>query len=98
MGTVYLVGCRQIVGFLCFACNHTREMQGIVAQASDFTLGGQLSAFCERKSQRSTELSCRRFEEERSRKSKAIDEQRCGTGFFLREHNHEPTHARVRLS
>ena len=41
-----------------------------------------------RLSQRSTELSCTRFDEERSKKSKAIDEQRCGTVFklFLREH------------
>ena len=38
-----------------------------------------------RLSQRSTELSCTRFDAERSKKSKAIDEQRCGT-FFLREH------------
>ena len=37
-------------------------------------------------SQRSTELSCTRFDEERSKKSKAIDEQRCGTVFFLREY------------
>ena len=35
-----------------------------------------------RLSQRSTELSCTRFDEERSKKSKTIDEQRCGTGFF----------------
>ena len=41
-----------------------------------------------RLSQRSTELSCTRFDEERSKKSKAIDEQRCGTVFFLREHIH----------
>ena len=58
-------------------------MQGIVGQASDFELRGQLSAFCERLSQRSTELSCRRFDEERSRKSKAIDDQRCGTVFCV---------------
>ena len=38
-----------------------------------------------RLSQRSTELSCTRFDAERSKKSKAIDEQRCGT-FLLREH------------
>ena len=39
----------------------TREMQGIVGQASNFELRGQLSAFCarERLSQSSTELSCR---------------------------------------
>ena len=60
----------------------TREMQGIVGQASDFKLGGQLSAFFERLSKRSTELSCTRFDEERSRKLKATDEQRCGTVFF----------------
>ena len=51
---------------------YTREMQGIVGQASNFELRGQLSAFCarERLSQSSTELSCRRFDEERSKKSK----------------------------
>ena len=38
-----------------------------------------------RLSQRSTELSCTRFDEERSKKSKAIDEQHCGT-FFWHEH------------
>ena len=38
-----------------------------------------------RLSQRSTELFCTRFDEERSKKSKAIDEQRCGT-VLLREH------------
>ena len=38
-----------------------------------------------RLSQRSTELSCPRFDEERSKKSKAIDEQRRGT-VFLREY------------
>ena len=38
-----------------------------------------------RLSQRSTELSCTSFDEERSKKAKAIDEQRCGTVFFLRE-------------
>ena len=63
----------------------TREMQDIMGQASDFELGGQLSVFFERLSQRSTELSCARFDEERSRKSKAINEQHCGT-VFLREH------------
>ena len=41
--------------------------------------------FCERLSQRSTEVLCRTVDEERSRKSKAIDEQRCGA-VFLREH------------
>ena len=63
----------------------TREMQGIVGQASNFELRGQLSAFCarERLSQSSTELSCRRFDEERSKKSKAIDDQRCGTVFCV---------------
>ena len=63
-------------------------MQGIVGQASNFELRGQLSAFRarERLSQSSTELSCRRFDEERS---KAIDDQRCGT-VFLRAH--QPTH------
>ena len=52
--------------------DNTREMQGIVGQASNFELRGQLSAFCarERLSQSSTELSCRRFDEERSKKSK----------------------------
>ena len=68
----------------------SREMQGIVGQASDFKLGGQLSVFFERLSQRSTELPCTRFDEERSRKSKAIDEQRCGTVFF--GWTHQPTH------
>ena len=60
-------------------------MQGIniVGQASDFELRGQLSAFCERLSQRSTELSCRRFDEEISKKSKATDDQRCGTVFCV---------------
>ena len=60
-------------------------MQGIVGQASNFELRGQLSAFCarERLSQSSTELSCRRFDEERSKKSKAIDHQRCGTVFCV---------------
>ena len=38
-----------------------------------------------RSSQRSTELSCMRFDEERSKISKAIDEQRSGPVFF-REH------------
>ena len=66
-------------------------MQGIVGQASNFELRGQLSAFFarERLSQSSTELSCRRFDEERSKKSKAIDDQRCGT-VFLRAY--QPTH------
>ena len=50
------------------------------------SLGGHLSAFCERLAQRSTELSCTRFDGERSRKSKAIDEQRYGT-IILREHS-----------
>ena len=50
---------------------YTREMQGIVGQASDFKLGGQLSVCFERLSQRSTQLSCTRFDEERLRKSKA---------------------------
>ena len=53
-----------------------------------------------RLSQRSTELSCTRFDEERSKKSKAIDEQRCGT-FFLHEHispRTSSTVVRVRLS
>ena len=50
------------------------------------SLGGQLSACCERLSQRSTELSCRRFDKERLRKSKAIDEQRYGR-VFLHEHS-----------
>ena len=48
-----------------------------------------------RLSQRSTELSCTRFDEERSKKSKAIDEQRCGTVFFC---VNTSAHARVRLS
>ena len=48
----------------------TREMQGIVGQPLDFKLGGQLSLIFERLSQRSTELSCTRFEEERSRKDR----------------------------
>ena len=60
----------------------TWEMQVILGQASDFKLGGQLSVFFERLSQRSTELRCTRFDEKRSRKSKAIDEQRYGTNFF----------------
>ena len=58
------------------------------------SLGGQLSAFCERLSQRSTELSCKRFDDERSRKSKAIDEQRYGTVFCVKT----AAHARVRFS
>ena len=53
---------------------NTREIQGIMGQASDYELRGQLSAFCDRLSQSSTELSCRRFDEERSKKSKAIDD------------------------
>ena len=61
---------------------YTREMQGIVGQASDFKLDGQLSAFFERLSQRSIELLCRRFYEEKSKKTKAIDELRCGTVLF----------------
>ena len=40
----------------------TREMQGIVGQASDLKLGGQLSAFCERLCQSPTGLSCRSFD------------------------------------
>ena len=36
-----------------------------------------------RLSQRSTELSCTRFDAERSKKSKAVDEQRCGMFFFF---------------
>ena len=43
-----------------------------------------------RLSQRSTELFCTRFDEERSKKSKAIAEQCCGTFFFAR--THQPTH------
>ena len=48
-----------------------------------------------RLSQRSTELSCTRFDAERSKKSKAIDEQHCGTFFFGMNTS---AHARVRLS
>ena len=48
-----------------------------------------------RLSQRSTELSCTRFDAERWKKSKAIDEQRCGTVFFC---VNTSAHARVRLS
>ena len=70
-------------------------MQGIVGQASDFKLGGQLSVFFERLSQRSTELSCTGFDEERARKLKAIDEQCCGTVFFW---VNTSVHARVCLS
>ena len=72
-------------------------MQGIVGQASNFELRGQLSAFCarERLSQSSTELSCRRFDEERSKKSKAMDDQRCGTVFCFACTS---AHARVPLS
>ena len=44
-----------------------------------------------RLSQRSTELSCTRFDAERWKKSKAIDEQRCGTVFFF-AWTHQPTH------
>ena len=69
-----------------------REMQGIVGQASDFKFGGQLSAVCERLSQRSTEFLCRRFDEERSRKSKAIDKLRCGTVLFQVRWTRQPTH------
>ena len=43
-----------------------------------------------RLSQRSNELSCTRFDEERSKKSKVIDEQRCGTVCFSL--THQPTH------
>ena len=70
---------------LCNNNSNTREMQGIVGQASNFELRGQLSAFCarERLSHSLTELSCRRFDEERSKKSKAIDDQRCGTVFCV---------------
>ena len=48
-----------------------------------------------RLSQTSTELSCTRFDAERSKKSKANDQQRCGTVFFC---VNTSTHARVRLS
>ena len=48
-----------------------------------------------RLSQRSTELSCTRFDEERAKKSKAIDEQRCGTFFCCMNTS---ALARVRLS
>ena len=47
-----------------------------------------------RLSQRPTELSCTKFDEERSKKSKAIDEQRCGTVFCV----NTSAYARVRLS
>ena len=47
------------------------------------SLGGKPSAFCERLSQRSTELSFRRFDKEISRKSKAMDEQRYRTVLLL---------------
>ena len=39
-------------------------MQGIVGQASDFKLGGELSVFFETLSQRSTELSSTRFDDD----------------------------------
>ena len=44
-----------------------------------------------RLSQTSTELSCTRFDEERSKKSKTIEEQRCGTVLFF-AWTHPPTH------
>ena len=48
------------------------KCKALLGKPRTLSLGGQRSAFCERLSQRSTELSCRRFDAEGSRKSKAI--------------------------
>ena len=77
---------RPEVGRSIYIYIHTREMQALWGKPRTLL----------RLSQRSTELSCTRFDEERSKKSKAIDEQRCGTVFFFCVNT--SAHARVRLS
>ena len=74
----------------CHVMVSTREMQGVVGQASNFKLGGHwpahVSAFCETLCQSPTGLSCRSFDRDRCRKMEKFKGDRQATlwyGFFF---------------